>query len=237
MMAQDPITDLRKAFKRDLTSFLQQCQSQGEEIILVGDFNETRGEDIDGIATIASSCGLGNIMSARHSGQPPATFARGRQCIDYGFASLHVIQSIRKCGYEQFSARFPTDHRAYFFDFDTDKLFGTRTPKLATHAKRILKSNNIRQVTQYIKEKYEYLQRWNAFNRAKQLTHPENCHQYAERLDKDMLQASLVAEQRTQRYGEPAWSVALDQARKCVAILKKCLTMSRTRLDLNEAIQ
>ena len=102
------------------------------------------------------------------------------------------------------SARFPTDHRAYFFDFDTEKLLGTRTPELATHAKRILKSNNIRQVTQYIKEKYEYLQQCNAFNRAKQLTQPGNCHQYAERLDRDMLQASLVAEQRTQRYGEPA---------------------------------
>ena len=144
MMAQDPITDPQKTFKRDLRSFLQQCQSQGEEIILVGDFNETLGEDTDGIATIANSCGLGNIMSARHSRQPPATFAGGRQCIDYGFESFHVIQSIRKCGYEQFSARFPTDHRAYFFDFDTDKLFGTRTPGLATHAKRILKSNNIR---------------------------------------------------------------------------------------------
>ena len=51
-----------------------------------------------------------------------------------------------------------------------------------------------------------------------------------------MIQASLVAESRTKRFGEPAWSVALDQARKRIAILKKCLTMVRTRLNLNEAI-
>ena len=91
-------------------------------------------------------------------------------------------------------------------------------------------------MTKYIKEKFDYLQRCNAFNRAQRLTFPGDRHQYAERLDKDMLQASLVAESRTKRVGEPAWSVALDQARKRVAILKKCLTMVRTRLNLNEAI-
>lgn len=52
-----------------------------------------------------------------------------------------------------------------------------------------------------------------------------------------MVQASLVAERRIQRIDEPAWSVALDQARKRVAILKKCLTMARTRLDLTKVVQ
>jgi hypothetical protein len=167
----------------------------------------------------------------------PATFARGSQCIDYGFATPHVLRALRRCGYEQFSARFTTDHRAYFFDFDTTELFGTLTPTLASPANRILKSNNLRQVTSYIKEKYEYLRRCNAFERAKLLGQPGERHRYAERLDQDMLQASLVAERRIQRFGEPAWSLALDQARKRVAILKKCLTMVRTRLDLMNVVQ
>lgn len=114
LMAQDPLNDPRKAFKRDITNFLQQYLARDEEIILVGDFNETLGEDFDGIATIARGCGLANIMAHGHSMPPPATFARGRQCIDYGFATPHVIRALRQCGYEQFSARFPTDHRSYF---------------------------------------------------------------------------------------------------------------------------
>jgi hypothetical protein len=165
--SQDPLTDPRQAFKRDQTSCLHLCQSQGEDKILVGDFNEKSGEDIDGIATIASGCGLANLMEHRHPMEPPATFARGWHCIDYGFASPHVIQALMAGGYEQFSGvRFPTEHIPYFFDFDTTKLFGTQTPELVTPVNRILKSNNIRQVTQYIKEKYEYLRRCNAFDRA-----------------------------------------------------------------------
>ena len=93
-------------------------------------------------------------------------------------------------------------------------------------------------MTQYIKEKHKYLCRCNAFERAQQLIQPGERHRYAERLDRDMVQASLVAERRIQQVGEPAWSVAFDQARKRrVTILKKSLTMARTRLDLTQIVQ
>jgi hypothetical protein len=44
----------RKAFKRDLRRFLQEQISHGEELILVGDFNEAFGSDIDGMAGFTS---------------------------------------------------------------------------------------------------------------------------------------------------------------------------------------
>lgn len=37
MLANDPLSDPRAAFKRDLSQFLQERRSQGKEIILVGD--------------------------------------------------------------------------------------------------------------------------------------------------------------------------------------------------------
>jgi hypothetical protein len=161
----------------------------------------------------------------------------GRNCIDYGFASPHAIQAISLCGYEQFNSRYSTDHRAYFFDFDTAKLFGRQTPELASTAQRILHSTNVKQVTNYLKIKYEYLKHCNAFERAERLTFPGNRHRYAERLDNDMVQASLVAEKKSKRYGAPAWSVALDQAQKRVTILKKGLSMARTHLNLNVIVE
>ena len=174
------------------------------------------------------------MMSARYGYlQPPATYARGRNCIDYGFASPHVVQAISLCGYEQFNSRYSTDHRAYFFEFDTAKLFGRQTPALASTAQRILHSTNVKQVTNYLKIKYEYLN----FERAERLTFPGDRHRYAERLDNDMVQASLVAEKKSKRYGAPAWSVALDQARKRVTILKKCLSMAKTQLNLNAIVE
>ena len=147
------------------------------------------------------------------------------------------MQALSRCGYEAFNARFSTDHCSYFFDFDTVKLFGRPTSALATTSQRILRSTNIKQVTKYIKEKYDYLCRYNAFERAQRLTFPGDRHRFAERLDKDMLQASLYAEKHTKQYGAPAWSIALDQARKRVNILKQCLSMTRTRLDLTATVE
>ena len=237
MLTNDPLNDPRKAFKRDLSQFIQEKRSQGDEIILVGDFNEKLGEPNNGIEIIAGETGLINMMSYKHPTRPPATYARGSHCIDYGFATPHVVQALSNCGYEAFNARYSTDHRSYFFDFNTVQLFGRPTSVLVAPSQRILQSTNVKQVTKYIKEKYDYLCRCNAFARAQRLTLPGNRHQFAERLDKDMLQASLYAEKQTKRYGAPAWSIALDQARKRVTILKKCLSMIRTRLDLTSTVE
>jgi hypothetical protein len=38
---QDSMKAPRSAFRRDLKAFLLQCRSRGDELILVGDFNET----------------------------------------------------------------------------------------------------------------------------------------------------------------------------------------------------
>ncbi len=60
---------------------------------------------------------------------------------------------------------------------------------------------------------------------------PGNRHAFAERLDSDVLKASLDAEHNTKQFREPEWSVALSQARRKLSILRKCLSMYRTGLD------
>jgi hypothetical protein len=153
MRTNDPLSDPREAFKRDLSQFLQEERSQGDEIILVGDFNKKLGGHNNGIELIAGETGLINMMSHKHStSRPPATYARGSQCIDYGFATPHVVQVLSKCGYEAFNARFLTDHRSYFFDFNTVQRFGRSTSALVAPSLRILQSTNVKQVTKYIKE-------------------------------------------------------------------------------------
>ncbi|KAI2493806.1 hypothetical protein MHU86_20729 [Fragilaria crotonensis] len=171
------------------------------------------------------------MMRSRHSSADPATYARGRTRLDYLLATGHVVRSLKRAGYEQFNARFHTDHRASFLDFDTERLFGTATQTLGAHAPRILKSNNVSQVTQYIKALYDLLLEHDAFARAERLSHPGNRHANAERLDRDIIAASLSAERKMKRFGQPAWSIALVKARKKVTMLSKCLTMARTQLD------
>ncbi|KAI2491604.1 hypothetical protein MHU86_22948 [Fragilaria crotonensis] len=227
----------RQAFKRDLRSYLQTCITQGNEILLVGDFNEVFGSECDGISKLAAEFHLINLMQARHHQKPPATYARGKKCLDYGLATRRVAHALIQCGYEAFNERFTTDHRAYFFDLDNDLLFGNTTQKLASPALRILKSNNVEQVTAYIKFKYDFLQNRNAFRRAEQLLLPGERHIFAERLDSDVLKASLDAEQRIKPFREPAWSVALSKARRKKVILKKWLTMHNTGLEHSHIIR
>ena len=187
--------------------------------------------DLEGMVNVALQCNLIDVMRSRHSSADPATYARGRTRLDYSLATGHVVRSLKRAGYEQFNARFHTDHRASFLDFDTARLFGTATQTLGAHAPRILKSNNVTQVTQYIKALYDLLLEHDAFARAERLSHPGNRHAYAERLDRDIVAASLSAEQKMKRFGQPAWSIALVKARKKVTMLSKCLTMARTQLD------
>jgi hypothetical protein len=230
----DQIKNPRSAFRRDLTIDIQARIAKGHEILLVGDFNEAFGSDVEGILKLATTCGLLDLMSIRHSSTPPATYARGRNRLDYALATNHVGGALSQAG---FNSKFVSDHRAYFVDFDTKKLFGTATQQLGTPSDRILRSNNVAQTTHYIKAKYDLLIHHNAFERGDRLSNPGNHHQFAERLDRDVVQASLVAEQHMKRLREPAWSVALDKARKAVPRLTKCLSMARTKLDSTAHMQ
>ena len=189
---------------------LQASIDDGHEILLLGDFNEAFGTDLDGIQKVATMCGLLDIMSLRHSSTPPATYARGRTRLDYALATIHVANALSTAGYESFNARFPSDHRSYFLDFDTQKLFGIDTQALGSYSDRILHSSNVAQTTQYIKAKYDLLLQHKAFERGNQLTQPGERHEFAERLDRDVVSASLAAERQMKKVGEPAWLIALD---------------------------
>ncbi|KAI2499112.1 hypothetical protein MHU86_15382 [Fragilaria crotonensis] len=237
VQSQDALSEPRKAFKRDISELLKRIRARGDEIILVGDFNETIDEEFNGLSKIIADFHLVDLMRGRSTLPFPATYARGRRRLDYGFATFHAAIALKYAGYEAFNERFPTDHRAYFFDFDTDKLFGNSTQALAPPSLRILQSNNVKQVTQYIREKYRQLDNCNAFRRGEQLMAQGDRHAQAERLDRDVIRASLSAEKQTQKYQSPAWSVALAKARTKVAVLTKCLSMIRTGIDMTSAIQ
>jgi hypothetical protein len=101
----------------------------------------------------------------------------------------------------------------------------------------MLKANNVHQVTAYIDRMYELLLAHNAFERGTRLTYQGNRHQFAERLDRDVLAASLSAESSIPQFGEHAWSIELSNARRRVQYLRKCLSAFRTNLDHIDILQ
>ena len=228
----DSIQAPRKAFRRDLASYLKVCKNAGDEIMLLGDFNEVMGEDPDGMTSLAHQLELYDMMSSRHSSPPPVTYSRGRRCLDYGLATPLVIQAITRCGYEAFHIRYPSDHRAYYFDMDVNLLFGTRIQQLSKFEPRTLYSTNVRQVSEYIRRKFKALQECNAFERSARLELAGDRHAFAERLDSDVSRLSLSVEQSLTKFNAPAWSVALSAARAQEQSLKKGLSFYRNNCPL-----
>jgi hypothetical protein len=218
-----------------LSLYIQKCKEKHHKILLLCDFNEPFGNNLDGMPKIAATHQLIDLMSACHSSTPPAMNSRGRTRFDYALATHHVAQALTKAGYEAFNSRYHTDHRAYFLDFDTELLLGTHTQTLQSSTPRILRTSNVSQVTQYLKLKYDLLLEHNVFKRTKRLDHPGNRHKYAERLDKDIRAASLAAEQQMKHYATPAWSLEVVAARKQVSFLSTCID-AENRLGLDRAI-
>ncbi|KAI2490946.1 hypothetical protein MHU86_23634 [Fragilaria crotonensis] len=231
-LTQDQVLNPRTAFRRDLLKALQTYASVGTLLLVVGDFNEVFGADPDGMSKIAGELGLIDVFARRNSSTPPVTYARGTKRLDYALASPAVGDAVISAGYEAFNAHIVSDHRGFYLDFDSNALFGSDTQQLVSAEKRDLSSNNTQQVTEYIREKYRILfHHHNAFVRSVQLTQPGNRHAFAERLDQDVLTASLAAAAKVKKFGEPAWSVELAEARKQVVVLKKHLSALRTHYD------
>ena len=238
IQTRDPIKSPRTAFRRDLMQYIKNCQSLGHEILLTGDFNECINQDQEGMKKVVDECHLVDIMTRCHPGQSlPNTYARGHRCLDYVFATEAVAASVRYAGYEPFNSHFPTDHRPYFIDLATPILFGLQIQPLAKYEPRVLQASNIHQVTEYIEKKHEYLCQHNVFERVQRLLIPGNRHDYAERIDKDVLSASLAAEQKIKIFGEPQWSVKLASARKKAQVIQKQMSMIRTGIANEDIVQ
>ena len=234
----DSITAPRTAFRRDLTRYIKSCRSPGQEILLTGDFNECIGQDYDGMIRVMEECQLVDIMTRCHPDkQLPSTYARGHRCLDYALATDAVAAAVQYAGYEPFNSHFHTDHRPYFIDLATPVLFGLQVQSLAKHQPRVLQASNIHQVTEYIGKKFEYLCHHNVFERAQRLLLPGNRREFAERIDKDVLSASLAAEQKIKRFGEPQWSIELAKVRKKAQVLQKQMSMIRTGIANHDTVQ
>jgi exonuclease III len=101
----------RQAFQRDLRQFLRNIQQPEHDILILGDFNERLGENLNGTAQLAAEFNLTDIFSIQHPNlQDPATYARGRKRLDSALGSARVSAAVQACGYEAFNHRFHTDH-------------------------------------------------------------------------------------------------------------------------------
>ena len=89
----------RQAFIQELQTFISQVQQEGEEIVLVGDFNEEIHSQSSGIEQLATTCGLADLFSIRTgTSDAPPTYQRGPRRIDYALLSPSLLPHVIAAG-------------------------------------------------------------------------------------------------------------------------------------------
>ena len=112
----DRTIDPRKKVIEDLFSTLQKDISQGNEIILCGDFNESIDSREETHSRL-EQLGLTNILSER-IGDLPRTFVRGKACIDHFYSTSRVAEAVTSVGIAPFKFFLDSDHRAIYIDIN-----------------------------------------------------------------------------------------------------------------------
>jgi hypothetical protein len=158
-----------KHFRKDLHQFLQSCTKKNELLMLYGDFNEVLGSQSNGVSKLARDFDLVDVMHAFHQIPGPATYARGRDRLDYILASPDVYHSITACGYDPFNERFFSDHRGYFVDMNIDQLFGNELHHLEALPFHDVRGQDTKSVTGFVEAKDKYLEEHEFYPRIQRL--------------------------------------------------------------------
>ena len=171
-------------------------------------------------------------MHASHRLPDLATYARGRDRLDYVLASPTVYQSVTACGYDPFNERFFSDHRGYFVDLNIDQLFGNELQHLAALPFRDVRGRDTKSVTSYVEAKDKYLQDHDFYSRIQRLKGLQQADpELAEAIDRDWLRGSKTAGKRARHAKKTWWSSELAKAKQETNLYRTLLSMLRQNRD------
>jgi hypothetical protein len=205
----------RKQFWIDLKRFIQRCQQEGEQVLVMGDWNSKYQDVIHWMKEL----GLADIIQQRHTNQqPPITCNRSRHGpIDAIFAPNHF--GCWRGGYLAFDY-LEGDHRGIWCDIPVEFILGYNMQHPAHARARRLKTNDPRVTKKYIKLLDRKLREKTVYSRMDTLHEtahkgllPSDVIEY-ETLDKIITQSMYEAEQecRKIRTGKVKWSPLYQKA-------------------------
>ena len=235
----DTSAQVRSHYVHDLDRFLKKLRGKGHRFILMGDFNEIIGSSDDSMSKL---CRKHNLVDCIHHfhGDPPRPFATwydGEDIIDYALIDESLLSCVKACGYAPFKHYMDkADHRGFYIDFDTTTLFGSPTARLQAPKRRRLRSTVPKQVVTYFEAKFAYLEQHNFFTRLKHLeSHPNDS--LAERLDRQLVQASLYAEKQLPKHRDVPFSPDIANLRERLNIYRLIKDQFLHNVDLDDQIR
>ena len=107
--------------------------------------------------------------------------------MDYALITPALLPAICSAGYNPFNYRIPSDHRAFFLDFDTQLLLGYKPSALAPATYHDFHSRQLRVVAEYITTMIDELANHDFWTRIAELQNAiVPCTNLAESLDRDL---------------------------------------------------
>ena len=160
MMRLDGVNDPdpRKAFIRDIKELVKQLTTANQDIILMGDFNESKWSQTGGIGKchIGRPIDRGLLLQTRPWQRKPR-YARGIKRVDYILVSQCLTNHIRATGAEPFNFRIFSDHCGLFVDFAVPGFFDRAPNVLAKQSTRHLIYDCPHHVQKYPLSSSQYL--------------------------------------------------------------------------------
>ena len=140
--------NLRRAFFQDIQDFILKEQLSGTEIILAMDANTKASAEE--LKTLRLRTNLVDVFLTKHpTMQHPKTYYRGKECLDYIYATPYIAKGIKKVGYAPFYEMGKYDHRLLYVDLHWKYIFKHRMD--VTQARgRQLSTKNRRMTKQYL---------------------------------------------------------------------------------------
>ena len=213
--------DPTSRFWKDLSKQILEWQSQGDQLLISGDWNEEVSSP--NMTEWAKLLGLTDIITSMHPGPSPPTFHRGSSTVDAIFATPSLTGN--RSGYLGFGV-VPGDHRCLWVDIPDSKIMGYDIRDIPRPSARRLKLEDPRVVDRYLYLLDSYCTSHNLYGQLASLKSdfeklgkwtPQLTREY-DRLDGLREAGMHYAERKCRKLkmGAVVWSPALQKARDTI---------------------
>lgn len=231
---------LRKHHSQDLVAFVQSKLNEGHRLVVAGDFNETLGENPDGMSKLCSHCGLVDPIIDTHQVADFKTYLYGSKVLDYFLVSPELLPAIHNCGYEPFKVHINSDHRGVYIDIDTASFLGANIPPLAPMPNRDIQSKKAHQIAPYFNNKHQHLIDHGWFQKIEllqdRMLDDSPDHDLAEDLYRRLHGSCVYAGRRLRKFPKAPYSPTIARLRNIMNLMRMAVSNFTSPVSLQENI-
>jgi ribonuclease HI len=232
----DPISE----FYKDLGLQIKQWISQGYELILMIDANESIGTRTKGLTEIMVQYNLSDLISIHHgtTGEPN-THLRGSKRIDYILGTRKVREHCTASGILPFHNGYSSDHRPIYAAINLEKVLSDQITNLESQATRLISKSTPRERIKLLDLVDEHYNAHNIYERLHRLAsipieswQQEHNDEY-EACDEQHIIGLVAAEKKACRPKPFPWSPLYREAANLKSVWKVLLSRARTNTKLS----